>query len=322
MNDKKFSRIFISHRDIYVPGLKIYTSRVSTSYWIYKVCRLINTIFYPFGLGCAINRYENSISFYSSAWDSKLYEDFPPKALYLNFGSGSFCHKKWKNYDFPGNTKFYRNIQGVKERDFQPINLCDTNLRLAEQNNTVNLIYCSHTLEHLEENASHRFLSECYRILQPGGIMRLALPNTSTDFRYADLLNREKRAPRPMQLQYSIDAASHMLSEIKLSFSNQKIESLMALTDFNPEKFYKIMHEEGLKNKFCVDKPESHITFWSPEKIAQVGSTIGFKFTTPFYQGSTFAAPFTNLLVFDVTEPHITFYVELIKGDDHHNYKI
>lgn len=41
-------------------------------------------------------------------------------------------------------------------------------------------IYSSHMVEHLERAEARRFLEECERVLMPGGVLRLALPNLET----------------------------------------------------------------------------------------------------------------------------------------------
>ena len=56
--------------------------------------------------------------------------------------------------------------KALKIGTFFHIDLCAKNLVIPENNETVSLIYCSHTLEHLALEASKRFLQECYRILK------------------------------------------------------------------------------------------------------------------------------------------------------------
>jgi len=43
--------------------------------------------------------------------------------------------------------------------------------------NSVEAIYSSHTLEHLYLREAERVIRECVRVLQPGGVLRLALPD-------------------------------------------------------------------------------------------------------------------------------------------------
>ena len=116
--------------------------------------------------GIAINRYENTVCFYSAAGDKKLYKNFAKDSVFCNFGSGAFSHSSWKNYDFPAITKKYKAIQGKENIDFFSINLCQENLKIPLDTSSVDLIYCSHTIEHLEEAKAINFLKECSRILK------------------------------------------------------------------------------------------------------------------------------------------------------------
>jgi predicted SAM-dependent methyltransferase len=43
--------------------------------------------------------------------------------------------------------------------------------------NTFELVYHSHVLEHFAKNDGEKFIAECFRILKPGGVIRIALPN-------------------------------------------------------------------------------------------------------------------------------------------------
>lgn len=42
---------------------------------------------------------------------------------------------------------------------------------------SVDLIYSSHFLEHLTNKQAHNLLQECYRVMSPGGLIKLCLPD-------------------------------------------------------------------------------------------------------------------------------------------------
>lgn len=53
------------------------------------------------------------------------------------------------------------------------------------------LVYCSHFLEHVPRGSVHAFLLECKRVLRPGGILRLVLPDSEEMFTaYLDLRSK------------------------------------------------------------------------------------------------------------------------------------
>jgi predicted SAM-dependent methyltransferase len=45
------------------------------------------------------------------------------------------------------------------------------------ESNRFDLVYHSHVLEHFSKADGEKFIAECYRILKPGGVIRIALPN-------------------------------------------------------------------------------------------------------------------------------------------------
>lgn len=49
--------------------------------------------------------------------------------------------------------------------------------RLPFADNAVGVVYSSHFLEHVPRAAVAGVLAECFRVLQPGGILRLVLPD-------------------------------------------------------------------------------------------------------------------------------------------------
>jgi predicted SAM-dependent methyltransferase len=88
-----------------------------------------------------------------------------PSPLFLNLGSGprGRLDPHWINIDavrYPG-------------VDF----LADFNRTLPLGNGTVDGIFCEHVLEHFTLEQGQRLLADCFRILRPGGTLRLVVPD-------------------------------------------------------------------------------------------------------------------------------------------------
>jgi SAM-dependent methyltransferase len=57
------------------------------------------------------------------------------------------------------------------------IRFANATLRIPYGNNSVEVLYSSHMIEHLDRQEAKAFLAEVRRVLKPGGIVRLAAPD-------------------------------------------------------------------------------------------------------------------------------------------------
>jgi predicted SAM-dependent methyltransferase len=82
---------------------------------------------------------------------------------YLNLGCGSRFHKDWINIDFVSLSS------DVIEYDLTK------GIPLDE--NSVDVVYHSHVLEHFSKIEGINFINECNRVLKPKGIIRIVVPD-------------------------------------------------------------------------------------------------------------------------------------------------
>lgn len=93
---------------------------------------------------------------------------FPPnsKKRCLNIGGGNWSYPRWENVDF------------YADEDFIDYKI-DLRLKKAIDlpEGCAGLIFCSHILEHMPDDACLFMLKEGFRLLGPGGIMRVSVPD-------------------------------------------------------------------------------------------------------------------------------------------------
>jgi len=84
------------------------------------------------------------------------------KIKYVNIGCGKIFHSDWINIDL-----------------IKSSNIINHNIKngLPFANDEIEIIYHSHVLEHLSKSDAENFIKECYRILKPGGIIRIVVPD-------------------------------------------------------------------------------------------------------------------------------------------------
>lgn len=85
------------------------------------------------------------------------------KLKMLNLGCGSFVHDDWINVDFKSSL---RNVISCNLLNGVPF-----------PDNEFDVVYHSHVLEHFPKQNALTFLKECFRVLKPGGVMRVVVPD-------------------------------------------------------------------------------------------------------------------------------------------------
>lgn len=81
----------------------------------------------------------------------------------LNLGCGNHYHLAWTNVDFGS-----RGTEVIGHNLLQGVPFPD---------NTFDAVYHSHVLEHFMAADGRRFMQECVRVLKPGGVLRVAVPD-------------------------------------------------------------------------------------------------------------------------------------------------
>lgn len=112
------------------------------------------------------------------------------RPLMVNLGSGPSGPESWVNLDrsptmllrhVPRAAKALRRVGLIGEHHLVPwephIVRRDLTKPLPFADGTVDAVYSSHFLEHIYLKEAEAILRECHRVLRPGGVLRLALPD-------------------------------------------------------------------------------------------------------------------------------------------------
>lgn len=96
--------------------------------------------------------------------------------LLLNLGCGTRTHKDWINIDFLPMAGL-RRLPVLRKK--LPPNFMNHDLRrgIPFPDGSADAVYSSHLVEHLPPDSLPRFLAEHRRVLKPGGIVRIVVPD-------------------------------------------------------------------------------------------------------------------------------------------------
>lgn len=121
----------------------------------------------------------------------------------LNLGCGTRYHSSWTNIDFTSEDK----------------NIIEHNLidGIPFDNQTFDVLYHSHVLEHFSKRDGETFLRECHRVLKVNGIMRIAVPDLEViAHEYLENLNLALKGDQN---------AAHNYNWIKLEMYDQTVRN-------------------------------------------------------------------------------------------------
>ncbi len=91
---------------------------------------------------------------------------YQPKSNRLNIGCGDHFHADWCNLD-------------VRAADSEVMEF-DIRHGLPFADESFDVVYHSHVLEHLTAADGERLMQECRRVLRPGGVLRVVVPDLET----------------------------------------------------------------------------------------------------------------------------------------------
>lgn len=293
--------------------------------------KLIKKIINKFGYDITKITIYNKDFLKASKWDSAIYhhlfsmESIENKRFY-NIGAGSFCHPYWTNVDFY--SKWYGGGNTINIH----YNLMDLS-PLPIEDNCAEIVYTSHTIEHVTNKAVENMFLEVYRILKKDGMFRITAPDAGIHYKifkekkydfhydraYYSTLEEMKniKINKPM-----LDAT---IGEIFLHFIATPLSPISTNSSrrkFKDKELEELFLELGLEKafdylcSFCgfdANNAGFHINWWTPNKIIDFLKKAGFSNIYLSSCGQSKSPIMWDLTRFDNVRPTTSFYVEAIK---------
>jgi predicted SAM-dependent methyltransferase len=160
------------------------------------------------------------------------------KLDYLNLGCGNKFHKEWINVDMTSNSKFVKSHNLRKGIPFS--------------DGKIDVIYHSQVLEHFPKEDARKFIRECFRVLKPGGTMRIVVPDLENIVNeYLNCLNENIENPtRQAEANYDW-ILLEMYDQTVRNFSGGQMEEFLNQPGLINEQY--IINRIGQSGKIIRD---------------------------------------------------------------------
>lgn len=106
--------------------------------------------------------------------------------------------------------------------------------------NSVSLIYCSHAFEYFSRDDAPRVLKEWFRVLCPGGTLRLAVPNFPALIRIYEETGKIEAILGPIYGKMKVDTQYHQAVELyhKTCYDETSLVSLLNENGFREARWW------------------------------------------------------------------------------------
>jgi len=240
------------------------------------------------------------------------------RGLNLNVGAGAYHLPGFVSLDYitdyyHGDTKSTANVVHYDIRT-DP---------LPYDENTVDNIYASHVIEHVETEHVERFIAETHRVLKPGGVLRIACPDARFLYHVSTFENAFwtwRRNQFQRDARYLVedhvapsDCLTRELASVKMRHYVHANDVTMPSFEVGEREYEDLLEEYRAGLVFNSNQPGDHINGWDFNRLHQIGVATGFAHVIESkHRGSVSAAMQGPDM--DRTEPQMSLYVEMVKA--------
>jgi len=142
----------------------------------------------------------------------------PQKPVLVNLGCGTIAHPKWHNFDL------MPRVPGVVA--------IDASGRIPLPSGSVDACFSSHVLEHVPLDAARAFIDEQFRVLRPGGIIRVVVPDLeAVCVNYLAELRASRQGERESCFRYEYRVAELLCQMVRSSNRCRMVELWRSVPD-------------------------------------------------------------------------------------------
>ena len=264
---------------------------------------------------------------------SELYPaDSLKNRRFYNVGAGLFRHPMWTNID--GGGEYYNELYKQKRK-------CDIWHDLFDRkhfpidDNSAEIIYSSHTIEHIDNSSVDFFFKDAYRILKKNGILRITTMNIDPEYAawkrndkdYFYWIEWEFANKNFQRLGLTMPLRDASLTQIFLEdfASSASILSVEGgVKQLDDDELVGLFNEKSYADAldYCCNLcpvdlqrkyPFRHMNWFNESKLSAMLSEAGFKEVYRTARLQSAVPVLRSERFFDATLPPVSIYMEAVK---------
>ncbi|MFC3079662.1 class I SAM-dependent methyltransferase [Phenylobacterium terrae] len=251
---------------------------------------------------------------------------------FYNLGCGSFSHPAWTGVDYP--SEHYSKSQYHIAWD------AESGEPIDAPSGRAGAVFSSHTIEHLQDKGALNYFSEAYRLLAPGGVLRITCPEF--EYYYEGFVScdaaRYSFPIRPgfsslaeaVSASFLVETASQMSPLFEPAWRGTaamaavNAEGAQLPTPVERTELESLVRAEGrdramleVTRRVSLDVHRhmlgGHVNFWPYQRIVEFGRKAGFRHIYRSAYGQSRCPILRDTRYFDSTASNISIYVEMVK---------
>lgn len=232
----------------------------------------------------------------------KIHTQHNRTGLNINVGCGNYEIFGFESLDY-----YSDHYYGSKGK-FKKVHYDMRNDALPYATDTVDTIYCSHVIEHIETEFVKKFFFDAFRVLRSGGVLRIACPDSKYLFR------QYKKHPVYFRWHslYSSKQGAELCFIDEVGSPKTYLPNYGLKRNISDYSYEDLMDALRDSNKFDSSRPGRHINNWDFTRVKEYGTHAGFHdIQKSRFQGSYH--PTFQASDIDLTHPQMSLYVDLKK---------